>query len=68
MKCLKMFGVLFFLTHGVYTDLGDIFEAFPEVWLHGSRVLRLRQDLEKFIIRQEVETWEGVAFRLQIFT
>jgi len=47
-------------------DLGDVLEALPEVWLDGRRVLGLRQDLEKFVVGEEVEARERVALRLQV--
>ena len=47
-------------------DLGDVLEALPEVWLDGRRVLGLRQDLEKFVVGEEVEARERVTLRLQV--
>ena len=36
--------------------------------LYSRRVFSLRQNLKQLIIRQEVESWEGVTLRLQILT
>ena len=46
---------------------GDVLEALAEVRLDSGRVLGLRQDLEEFVVGQEVEPRERAALRLQIF-
>lgn len=46
----------------------DVFETFPQVRLDGSGIPSLRQDLQQLVVRQEVESREGVAFCLQVFT
>ncbi len=47
---------------------GNVFKTLPKMWLYSCWIFGLRQDLKKFIIRQEVETWEGCSLGLQVFT
>lgn len=46
--------------------LGDVLKALAKMRLYGSRVFGLRQNLQQLIIRQEVESWEGISLGLQI--
>ena len=36
------------------------------MWLYGGRVLRLRENLQQLIVREEVEARERVALSLQV--
>ena len=47
---------------------GNVLEALPEVWLHCGGVLGLREDLQEFIVREEVEAREGTPLGLQVLT
>ena len=49
-----------------FCDLCNVFKAFSEVRLDSSWVFGLRQNLQKLIVREEVEPREGGSFRLQI--
>lgn len=45
---------------------GDPLERFVEVWLYCSWLLRLRQDFQELVVRQEEEPREVQAFHLQV--
>ena len=47
-------------------DLGDAFEALLEMRLHASRIFRLRQNLQQFVVGQEEESREIKSLLLQI--
>lgn len=38
------------------------------MWLYSSWIFSLWQDLQQLIVRQEVESREGITFGLQVFT
>ena len=44
----------------------NVLKALPEMWLHRCGILSLRQNLQQLIVRQEVESWEGVSLGLQV--
>ena len=45
---------------------GNILKAFPEMWLYSRGIFGLWENLQQFIIRQEVESWEGITLCLQV--
>ena len=47
---------------------GNVLEALPEVWLHCSGVLGLREDLQELIVREEVEARKSTPLGLQVLT
>jgi len=40
---------------GSELEFGDCVKAFSKVWLNGERISRLSQNLQKFVVRQEIE-------------
>ena len=44
----------------------NVLKAFSEMGLHSSGVFGLWQDLQQLVVRQEVESWEGISLGLQI--
>ena len=44
----------------------NVLKALPEMRLHRGGILSLRQNLQQLIVRQEVESWEGVSLGLQV--
>ena len=46
--------------------LSNILKALPEMGLYCCGIFGLREDLQQFVVGQEVESWEGVTFCLQV--
>ena len=50
----------------VELEFRHIFETFSQMGLHGCGVLSLRKDLQKLVVRQEVEPRKGISFSFQV--
>lgn len=44
----------------------DIREELPDVRLHEVRSFRMGQDLQRIVVRDEVESWKYASLRLQV--
>lgn len=47
-------------------DRVDILEDFPQMWLYGSGLFRLREDLQQLIVTEEVESSESFSLAFQV--
>ena len=44
----------------------DVHEEFLNVWLHKVRLFRMGQDLQRIVVRDEVESWKYASLGLQV--